>query len=124
MITDELMFFDNMPRMLPLYEALREKLFDAYPGMEIRVSKTQISFRCRYGFAAASLPWRRVTGWPAEYLLVSFGLSYRRQSPRIARAVEACPNRWTHHVVVERAEEIDEELLGWIDEAYRFSMSK
>ena len=55
MITDELMFFDNMPRMLPLYEALREKLFDAYPGMEIRVSKTQISFRCRYGFAAAAV---------------------------------------------------------------------
>lgn len=124
MTNDELLYFDKMPRMLPLYQTLRQRLDSAYPEMTVKITKTQISFRSRYVFAMASLPWRRVKGWPAEYLLVSFGLSYQKASPRIAQSVEAYPNRWTHHVIVERAEEIDAELLGWIDEAYQFSIVK
>lgn len=121
---DELLFFDKMPAMLPVYARLREQLAAAYPDLGIRVGKSQISFRNRYGFAAASLPWRRVKGWPAEYLLVTFGLARRLDDPRIARAVEPYPNRWTHHVLVQTPEEVDETLLRWIDEAYWFAQSK
>ena len=121
---DELLFFDKMPAMLPVYARLREQLAAAYPDLGIRVGKSQISFRNRYGFAAASLPWRRVKGWPAEYLLVTFGLARRLDDPRIAQAVEPYPNRWTHHVLVQTSEEVDETLLRWIDEAYWFAQSK
>ncbi len=124
MTSDETLFFDPMPQMLPVYIALRDKLAAAYPDMGIKVSKTQISFRNRRLFAMASLPNRRLKGWPKEYLLVSFGLSYRNTSPRVALAVEPYPNRWTHHVVVQSAEEIDGELMALIDEAYQFSMAK
>lgn len=124
MSTEELLFFDKMPEMLSPYEKLKGELEMLYPDMTVKVSKTQITFRNRYGFAMVSLPWRRVKGWPKEYLLVSFGLSYCKTSPRIAQAVEAYPNRWTHHVIVTCAEEIDEELMGWIGEAYEFSMVK
>ena len=121
---DELLFFDKMPAMLPVYARLCEQLAAAYPDLGIRVGKSQISFRNRYGFAAASLPWRRVKGWPAEYLLVTFGLARRLDDPRIAQAVEPYPNRWTHHVLVQTPEEVDETLLRWIDEAYWFAQSK
>lgn len=121
---DELLFFDKMPAILPVYARLREQLAAAYPDLGIRVGKSQISFRNRYGFAAASLPWRRVKGWPAEYLLVTFGLAQRLDDPRIAQAVEPYPNRWTHHVLVQTPEEVDETLLRWIDEAYWFAQSK
>lgn len=121
---DELLFFDKMPAMLPVYARLREQLAAAYPDLGIRVGKSQISFRNRYGFAAASLPWRRVKGWPAAYLLVTFGLARRLDDPRIAQAVEPYPNRWTHHVLVQTPEEVDETLLRWIDEAYWFAQSK
>lgn len=121
---DELLFFDQMPAMLPVYARLREQLEAAYPDLGIRVGKSQISFRNRYGFASASLPWRRVKGWPAEYLLVTFGLARRLDDPRIAQAVEPYPNRWTHHVLVQTPEEVDETLLRWIDEAYWFAQSK
>lgn len=121
---DELLFFDQMSAMLPVYARLREQLAAAYPDLGIRVGKSQISFRNRYGFAAASLPWRRVKGWPAEYLLVTFGLARRLDDPRIAQAVEPYPNRWTHHVLVQTPEEVDETLLRWIDEAYWFAQSK
>ena len=124
MSIDEEMFFQTMPQMLPLYAVLKEKLQKASPEMKIKVAKTQISFRSRYVFAVVSLPWRRQKGWPERYMLVSFGLAARRQSPRIRQAVEAYPGRWTHHVVVQTAEEIDRELLDWIHEAYLFSMAK
>ena len=121
---DEIAFFNRMPQMLPLYAALREKLERAYPDMDVRVARTQISFRNSHVFAMASLPWRKVKGWPEAYLLVSFGLPCRKESPRIAQAVEAYPNRWTHHVLVVAEDEIDDTLMSWLDEAFWFSAAK
>ena len=46
------------------------------------------------------------------------------EDPRIAVAVEPYPNRWTHHVLVSRPEEVDEKLLSWLQEAYTFSECK
>ena len=86
--------------------------------------KKQITLSNRHAFAAVSLPWRRVKGWPEEYLLVSFGLSCKKESPRIVQAVEAYPGRWTHHLLALSPADIDEELLDWIDEAFRFSITK
>ena len=57
-------------------------------------------------------------------MTVSFGLGYRKDSPRIDVATEPYPNRWTHHVMVGSVNEIDEELLSWICEAADFSMYK
>lgn len=121
--TDELLFFDRYPQLVPLYQALREKLV-AYPDLTIKVSKTQISFRNRHIFAMVSLPLRAFRGFPREYLLVSFGLGEQRTSPRIAVSTEAYPGRWTHHVPVTSAGDLDAELLTWLDEAYAFSNAK
>lgn len=121
---NELLFFDRMPRMLPVYETLRNELAQRYPQMKITVGKTQISFRSRYIFAMASLPVRRIRGCPDEFLLVSFGLSRRLEDDRIFQAVEPCPNRWTNHVVVTGRREIDSRLMQWLEEAHQFSMTK
>ena len=121
---EERAFWDRMPQMLEVYQALREKVVKAYPDTQFKVSKTQISFRNRYVFAMVSLPWRKVKGWPKEYLLVSFGLAYEKKSPRIVQAVEAYPNRWTHHLLLTGPEQVDRELMDWIGEAYRFAMVK
>ena len=124
MAADELLFFDRLPRFLPVYAELKKMLSARYPEMTVRVTKTQISFGSRYVFAMVSLPYRRKREWPKEYLMVSFGLPERNTSPRIAASAEAYPGRWTHHVLVEGPEALDAELLAWIDEAYRFSMVK
>ncbi len=121
---DELMFFDKMPSMLPVYAELRRQVLENCPGACIKVSRTQISFCSKYIFAMASLPWRRVKGWPEEYLLVSFGLSYKKESPRIVQAVEAYAGRWTHHLLALSPADIDPELLGWVREAFDFSLAK
>ena len=121
---DELLFFNAHPGLLPLYEALRGKILAAQPDASVRISKTQISFRSRYIFAMVSLPVRRRKGWPEEYLLFSFALGRRLDSPRVAQAVEPYPNRWTHHVLLTEPGQLDGEWMGWVEEAWRFSMTK
>lgn len=121
---DELLFFNAHPGLLPLYEALRGKILAAQPDASVRISKTQISFRSRYIFAMVSLPVHRRKGWPEEYLLFSFALGRRLDSPRVAQAVEPYPNRWTHHVLLTEPGQLDGEWMGWVEEAWRFSMTK
>ena len=121
---DELLFFNAHPGLLPLYEALRGKILAAQPDASVRISKTQISFRSRYIFAMVSLPVHRRKGWPEEYLLFSFGLGRRLDSPRVVQAVDPYPNRWTHHVLLTEPGQLDGEWMGWVEEAWRFSMTK
>lgn len=121
---EELLFWDNWPGLLPLYALLRNSLARAYPDLRIKVSKSQISFYNRRLFAMASPPVRRRKDWPKTFLLVSFGLPERLEHPRVAVSTEPYPNRWTHHVLVERPEDIDGTLLSWLDAAYQFSDQK
>ena len=60
---------------------------------------------------------------PEIYLVITFGLGYRMESADCA-AVGPYPNRWTHHVLVQGMEEIDEELMGWVKEAAVFAAGK
>lgn len=121
---DVLAFFEGKPDELAVYRALFRQLDAAFPEGWVKVQKTQISFYDRHLFAAASLPVRRRRGWPERCLLVTFGLSRRVESPRIAAASEPYPNRWTHHVTAAEEGEIDGELMGWLREARDFAVVK
>ena len=119
-----LFYFDGRPQELALYEDLFQAMSAAFPDACVKVQKSQISFYGRHLFAAASLPVRRKKTWPEHCILVTFGLSHRVEDPRIAVAVEPYPNRWTHHVVVDNPEQIDSQLLSWLQEAWDFSERK
>ena len=122
---DELLFFDSKQQALPLYMAFREAVLARVPDARIEVKKTQISFFNHYMFAAVSFtPVRRVKDRPNPFLTITFGLSYRKESARIDTATEPYPNRWTHHVMIGTEEEIDEELISWIQEAADFADRK
>ena len=125
MTPDELFFFDADPGALPLYALLKEKLLSLLPETLIEVKRTQISFRNRYLFAAVSFtPVRKKKERPPHYLTVTIMLPSRLESPRVDAAVEPYPQRWTHHVMVGSAEEIDDELLNWLREAAAFAAIK
>ena len=122
---DELFFFNEKPAVLPLYKALAQRLFAEIDNVSIKAQKTQISFSNKYNFAFVSfLPVRKAKERPEAYITVSFGLGYKKESPRIDAASEPYPNRWTHHVLIASEEEIDDELMGWIKEAAEFSAGK
>ena len=122
--SDVLFFFDGKPLELSLYETLFRRMETEFPDATVRVQKSQISFYGRHLFGAASLPVRRKKNWPEHCIVVTIGLSYQLESPRVAVAVEPYPNRWTHHVLISAEEQIDDELMGWLREAYEFAESK
>ena len=105
-------FFRQKPEALALYRQVEQALEQHLGAFDIVVQKTQITFRTTGVIGVVSLP-RSKREHPA-CLVVSFGLDHREDSPRIWQAVEPYPGRWTHHVLVRRAEELDEELLGWL----------
>ena len=120
-----LRFFDQMPEALPLYQKFEREVLFRVEDVHIKVQKTQITYSNRHVFACVSFAKvRKAKERPPVYIVVTFGLAYKKESPRIDIATEPYPNRWTHHVLVSREEEIDGELLGWVEEAAAFSAAK
>ena len=103
---DTLLFFEGHMDALTLYEKLEERILSEINNVRIKAQKSQISFYNRHLFACVSF------------------LQYKVESSRIDIAAEPYPNRWTHHVLVSRPDEIDEELMGWIKEAAEFAYQK
>lgn len=125
MTQDTLFFFNKHPDALPLYELFEQKLLSELGSTDIKVQKTQISFSNKHNFAFVSfLPVCKAKERPQTYIVITFGLGHRVESPRIDAATEPYPNRWTHHVLISEPEEIDEELMGWVKEAAAFSAAK
>ena len=122
---DTLMFFDRHTAALPLYRAFEALLFDSFPVVNKRVQKTQITFSNRHVFACVSFARvKRKAELPAGYMVLTLGLPAPLDSERVAVKTEPYPGRWTHHIVVSKPEELDEELLSWVREAYDFAAAK
>lgn len=119
------LFFDRNRDALPLYEQFEKKVLSEIKEVGIKVQKTQISFSNKHMFSCVSFARvRKKKDCPDSYLVVTFGLSHRVDSPRIDVSTEPYPNRWTHHVLISDTAEIDDELMGWIREASVFSAGK
>jgi hypothetical protein len=122
---DTLMFFDAHLEALPLYQAFEELIVASFPVVNKRVQKTQITFSNRHVFACVSFARvRRKAELPKGYLVITLGLPAPLDSERIAVKTEPYSGRWTHHIVVNKPEELDEELLSWVREAYDFAAVK
>ena len=120
-----LSFFSGHEGALPLFAAWEERFAGAVDGVQVRVQKTQISYSRKRLFACVSfLPVRKAADQPRDYITVTFGLPYRVPSGRIDSACQPYPGRWTHHVLIGSAGEIDGELMDWIREAAAFAQRK
>lgn len=120
-----LLFFDKNTDALLLYEQFEKRILSEIEEVNIKVQKIQITFVNRHIFSCVSfIRVRKKKDCPSPYIVVTFGLQHKVESPRIDVVVEPYPNRWTHHVLISKIEEIDDELMGWIKEASDFSAVK
>ena len=123
--TDTLLFFNEHPEAFPIYNYLEKTIYSLFPVVNKRVQKTQISFSNRHLFACVSFARvKRKAELPDPFLVVTLGLPDPLESERVAVKTEPYPGRWTTHIVVGSRDEIDEELLAWIRQAYDFADSK
>lgn len=122
---DKVLFFDKHSGALPLYERFEEEVLARLEEVTIKVQKTQISFYNPRMFACVSFARvRNKKLCPDDYIVITLGLPHRLESPRIDVATEPYPHRWTHHILIADCSEIDGELMGWVEEAARFSAAK
>ena len=120
-----LLFFEQQPEALPLYEAFADAVIRQYPDTKVKVQKSQISFSNRYMFACVSFARvKKKKELPDPYLVVTLGMSYPLESSRVAVKTEPYPGRWTTHIVLGDEKEVDGELLKWVAEAYDLANTK
>lgn len=112
-------FFEGRPESFRLFEALRAEIESIGP-VKMAVMKTQVSFGTRRKFAWVWLPQMWVRKRPETSITLTFCLDREVRHPRIVEAVEPSPGKWTHHVLIDKVEDIDDEVREWLREAYDF----
>jgi hypothetical protein len=111
-------FFADSLLGLAVLAAVRDDLTEAFEDVEVRTSRSQVAFRRRRGFAVLWRPGRYLANPGAEVVL-SVLLERRVDSPRWKEVVQPAPGHWQHHLEVHAADDIDEEIRGWLHEAAR-----
>jgi hypothetical protein len=109
-------FFQGNEQSGTIFEAIRS-VMDAIGPTEMRVSKSQIAFWRRKAVARIWLPARYLKGRPAP-LVLTLGFRYRDMSPRWKEIVEPKPGRFTHHLELHSIDDLDQQVLDWLREAW------
>ncbi|WP_242685030.1 DUF5655 domain-containing protein [Microbacterium sp. SD291] len=109
-------FFGFDTKAARIYRAIARRLLKL-DGVVVQVSRSQVAFRARRSFAFA---WR-----PGAYVksdvpvVLSLALPERVDSARFKEIVNPSPTTWMHHVELRLVKDVDRELLGWAEQAYR-----
>jgi Domain of unknown function (DUF5655) len=109
-------FFGDHEDSRRLFEAVKAAIESIGPA-EMRVTKSQVAWRRRTGFAFVWMPEQYLKRKAAP-LVLTVGLRRREASPRWKEVVEPYPGRFTHHLELRSMEQIDEEVKGWLREAW------
>lgn len=109
-------FFDGVPLGIEVFRALGRELA-ALGSFEVRVTRSQVAFRRRRGFAWLWRPGRWLRN-PAADVVLSFALREPIESARLKQVTQASPRTWMHHLEVGDAADLDATVLGWLRQAF------
>ena len=108
-------FFAGHPDGLLLFAVVQDAVA-AIGAAEVRVTKSQIAFRRRKGFAYVWRPKQYVrSAFPA---VLSIALPHRVGSDRFKEVVHPSGQLWMHHLELDDPGQIDDEVRGWLSAAY------
>ena len=103
------------PDGLEVYRRVTD-VIDGLGEAEVRVSKSQIAFRARRGFAYVWRPGRYVDNdVPA---VLSIPLPAEDKSKRFKSVVHPSPKVWMHHLEIRDPDQVDDEVARWLRDAY------
>ena len=110
-------FFAEREESRQIFEAVSDAI-EAIGPAELRISKSQISFRRRKAFASVWMPSQYVSGKVAP-LVLTLSFRNRSASPRWKEIVEPAPGRFTHHLELYSTGDIDDEVRAWLQDAWK-----
>jgi hypothetical protein len=103
----------------PVATAVLERVIgivDQLGPADMRVSRSQIAFWRRHGFAYLWRP-RQYLARGAEIVL-SIALGRHDASPRFKEVAHPSPKHWLHHLEIDDPGVIDQEVADWLREAF------
>ena len=110
-------FFAGQEEARRIFDALSAAV-EAVGPSEVRVSKSQVAFWRQRAFAWAWAPGKYLRGRDLAPLVLTVALRRRDSSPRWKEIVEPRPGRFTHHLELRSAAEVDGEVSAWLREAW------
>lgn len=108
-------FFAAHPLGLAVFDRVSTILGEV-GDFEVRVTKSQVSFQRRRGFAYLWLPGQYLDN-PQAQLVLSIALGRQDDSARWKEVAHPTAQHWIHHLEVGVVDEIDAEVAGWLREA-------
>jgi len=110
--------FAGFPETLAVFRAVEAVVgeIDEAHDTTVATSRSQVAFKRRTGFAYV---WR-----PGQYVrndapaVLSIALPRQVRSARWKDVVHPSPHTWMHHLELSSAAELDDEVRGWLQEAY------
>jgi len=109
--------FAGRPGALVLFHFVRHYIESLGP-VKMEVMKTQVSFGATTKFAWVWLPQIWIKKRAENSITLTFDLKRRIGNVRIEDVVEPRPGRFTHHVIIEKESDLDEDVRAWLREAY------
>ncbi len=109
-------FFAGHEESRRIFEAVANAVAAIGPA-DVRVTKSQVAFRRRTGFAFAWMP-DMYLGRGDVPLVLTIGLRRRDDSPRWKQVVEPAPGRFTHHLELRSPADVDDAVSRWLQEAW------
>ncbi len=107
--------FAGFPECLAICRGV-EQAVSRIGQVSVSVTKSQVAFRRRKGFAYV---WR-----PGQYVhsevpaVLSVALPHEVRCHRFKEVVHPSANVWMHHIELHAASQIDDQVRGWLEEAY------
>jgi len=109
-------FFEGHPRSLAILRAVRAAIDEIGPT-DLRTSRSQVAIARHRAFAWLWMPgkWLR---HPSAETVLSIALARHDGSPRFKEVAHPSPRVWMHHLELHDVSDIDDEVVGWLREAY------
>jgi Domain of unknown function (DUF5655) len=111
--------FAGHPLALTVFVRVHSVLARLGP-VDVRTTRSQVAFRRGRGFAYLWLPGQYLAK-PAAEVVLSIALGRHEPSPRFKEVVRPSPKHWMHHLEINDAADIDDEVVGWLREAFERS---
>jgi hypothetical protein len=99
-----------------IFEAVRGAV-EAIGPAELRVGQSQVTFRRRKAFVWVWMPRKYLRGRTAP-LVLTLSFPNRDPSRRWKKIVEPRPGRFTHHLELYSIADFDDEVRGWLLDAW------
>jgi hypothetical protein len=109
-------YFEGYEESKRLFEAIFSVIQSIGPS-GLRVTKSQVALCRTKAFAWAWIPEKYLHRNSAP-LVLTLGFRHKDPSPRWKEIVEPKPGRFTHHLEIYSTDDIDEQVRGWLQEAW------